>query len=544
MHEPKAASAESPAPAARAFFAPLPLSVWLAALCAALLHLFPVLHALVSTPEGFEFTGNVTVSPDYMQYRAWMRQSQESGPFVENRFTAEPNAPHLPVFFYWGVGAAAGVLDLAPEWVYAVAGSVFALLLSLLLFLTVRWFLPGGRGVWWVFLAILLGGGLGGHLKVLNQWAAVREGGILGRVVGAVNDAPVFESYRSHYLFKSLFDSHFLLLWLLTLASLLAFYFALRRFSVGRAALAAGLCGLITLLHVYEAFTLAAVFAMVVFLCFRRGQATEAALRTAAACCAAMGSVLLALFLVQRSSGLPLPDWTPEEMPFASLALAFPLAWLAITFGFGRWWPHAGLEGCFLMGWLLGSVLLSLSGPYFPYADRAPMALAIPVWILAGLIWHRQRERLGAAQGLCLAAVLAVSPAYEFQRLWKATRFDPAAPTTFLDAEHRETLERLRSAGPRDVLLCDYREYRWLAPEYPGVLHHGHFFLTVNFERKSKAVERFFAGSTEERAAFLAAHGVRFLFVTRAQDPASFAAVPGLVELQSGRHGSLFEVRP
>jgi hypothetical protein len=296
---------------------------------------------------------------------------------------------------------AAGVLDLAPEWVYAVAGSVFALLLSLLLFLTVRWFLPGGRGVWWVFLAILLGGGLGGHLKVLNQWAAVREGGILGRVVGAVNDAPVFESYRSHYLFKSLFDSHFLLLWLLTLASLLAFYFALRRFSVGRAALAAGLCGLITLLHVYEAFTLAAVFAMVVFLCFRRGQATGAALRTAAACCAAMGSVLVALFLVQRSSGLPLPDWTPEEMPFASLALAFPLAWLAITFGFGRWWPHAGLEGCFLMGWLLGSVLLSLSGPYFPYADRAPMALAIPVWILAGLIWHRERERLGAAQGLC-----------------------------------------------------------------------------------------------------------------------------------------------
>jgi hypothetical protein len=106
-------------------------------------------------------------------------------------------------------------------------------------------------------------------------------------------------------------------------------------------------------------------------------------------------------------------------------------------------------------------------------------------------------------------------------------------------------LERLRSAGPRDVLLCDYREYRWLAPEYPGVLHHGHFFLTVSFERKSKAVERFFrrldrgAGGLPGRQWACAS-----LFVTRAQDPASFAAVPGLVELQAGRHGSLFEVRP
>jgi hypothetical protein len=231
-------------------------------------------------------------------------------------------------------------------------------------------------------------------------------------------------------------------------------------------------------------------------------------------------------------------------MPFASLVLAFPLAWLVIGFGFARWWPGAGLDGCFLVGWLAGCALLSLSGPYFPYADRAPMTMPIPVWIVAGAIWFGARERLGAAAALALVAVLAVSPAYEFQRLWKATRFDPAAPTTFLDAEHRATLDALAAAaGPADVLVADYKDYRWLAPEYPGRLYHGHFFLTVDFARKEAAVEKFFAGTAEDQAAFLEKSGARFLFVARARDPGRFEALGGLRLLQRGAHGALFEVR-
>ena len=193
MHEHVLVNANLPRDETRRFFAPLPFAIWIVALLAALIHMFPVWHAASQTPAGYEFTGNVTISPDYMQYRTWMRQSADSGPLVDNRFTAEPSTPYLPVVFYWGIGAVARTLGVLPESVYSYAGALFAFLLALLVFLTARYFLPSGRGMWWVSLAILCGGGLGAHLKLLNQVSAVRESGMLGKVVGAVNGAPIFE---------------------------------------------------------------------------------------------------------------------------------------------------------------------------------------------------------------------------------------------------------------------------------------------------------------------------------------------------------------
>src|SRR5688572_14725236 len=95
----------------------IPPRVWIVALIAALLHMAPFWHAQVSTRDGWTFTGNTTVSPDYMQYRVWERQAQREGPVVTNRFTTEPNAKHLPVFFYWGVGTLSRWLGVRPEFV-------------------------------------------------------------------------------------------------------------------------------------------------------------------------------------------------------------------------------------------------------------------------------------------------------------------------------------------------------------------------------------------------------------------------------------------
>src|SRR5688500_14671141 len=149
----------------RAFLARLPIALWVVAAFAAVVHIAPFWRAEASARDGWTFTGNLTVSPDYMQYRVWARQSQREGPLVTNRFTTEPNRAHLPVFFYWAVGKVAGWVGSKPERVYAYAGSLFAAALAVLVFATVRHFLPMPRHAWWVFLAIFFGGGLGAHLK-------------------------------------------------------------------------------------------------------------------------------------------------------------------------------------------------------------------------------------------------------------------------------------------------------------------------------------------------------------------------------------------
>ena len=74
--------------------------------------MLPFWHAQVSTPPGHEFTGNLTISPDYMQYRVWERLSVREGPIVSNTFTIEPNRRHLPVFYYWAIGHTARALGV------------------------------------------------------------------------------------------------------------------------------------------------------------------------------------------------------------------------------------------------------------------------------------------------------------------------------------------------------------------------------------------------------------------------------------------------
>jgi len=56
-----------------------------------------------------------------------------------------------------------------------------------------------------------------------------------------------------------------------------------------------------------------------------------------------------------------------------------------------------------------------------------------------------------------------------------------------MSIEHREIVDLLRHrASPKDVLIVDKSEVPWktddlwLAPEYPGKLYCGHFFLTAD----------------------------------------------------------------
>src|SRR5262245_28211626 len=89
--------------------------IFLVALCAAFIHIAPYWRAESQTPHGWEFTWNVSVSPDQMQYRIWSRQSQKDGVLVSNTFTTEPNKPHLPVVFYYVIGQLSRLTGWSPE---------------------------------------------------------------------------------------------------------------------------------------------------------------------------------------------------------------------------------------------------------------------------------------------------------------------------------------------------------------------------------------------------------------------------------------------
>ena len=535
---------------ANSFLSRIPLSIWVIAVLAALLHLAPLWRAQLQTPSGWTFTGNVNSSPDYMQYRVWMRQSQETGLLVADKFTNEPNKPHLLVVLYYAFGKVSDWLNTTSELIYAYSGFLFAFLLVILLFLTIRHFLKLSYQVWWVFLVILIGGGLGAHLKILNGFEFLTSSTILQRIIfEPLQSWPVFEDYRGNYLFLTLFDTHYLFIWIIFTISVSSLYLTLKEFSLGRLILTAILYAGTTVVHVYEGATLLMITLGVVFLCWRKGLVVRAAFFTLTVCTLAVTASLVWHLLLYRSSGLPFPSWRGLNVPFSILIIAFPLAWLLIGRGFTGYWQKAEFDECFLMGWALGCISLTLAGPFYPYPVRAIMTLQIPLYIIAGAIYFSHYKRVTPIAALVMILLLGATPTWGMVKLWQATTFDPNSPYMFMSPAHREIIDLLRHrASHDDILLVDKSDVPWktddlwLAPEYPGKFYCSHFFLTVDHDRKRAEVISFFKShNPEEQAAFLRKRKIRFLYVGAKQDPQRFERVPGLILLKSMPFGSLFE---
>jgi hypothetical protein len=521
-----------------------PLRVWFIAVVAALLHMLPFWHAQWSTQPGYEFTGNLTISPDYMQYRVWERLALREGPIVSNTFTVEPNRPHLPVFYYWAIGKTARAMDVRPETVYAYSGAVFAIVLTILVWVLVRRFLPDAPMRWWVFLALMFGGGLGGHLKLLASAPVVGQMEIVQRTLIEPADAwPLFEDYRGHYIFRALYDSHFLLLWIVALLAILALARASERYSTRRAVVAALGFAAMTLLHVYEGVTLVAIAAAGVVVSWRNTAERTIALRLLGWTSGAVALVYVVLGVLVARSGLPIPEWRAVNILFSTVVLAFPIAWWLITIGLRRYWREAGPRERFLVAWAAACTLLTLSGPFYPYPDRGTLTMAVPVLIIAGSIFA---SRFGRPSGRALAlaaAVFAAGPLWQFARSWHFSGFRADAPSIHLSADRRAVLDTLGArAQVSDVLLAEPPDLLWLAPEYPGRLYVGHFFLTHDYRSRREALERALA-SPDSLGPLLDLAGARWLFAGPQRNAETLAATPGLAAVWRGPSGTLFEVR-
>ena len=524
-------------------FRELPRWVWLVALIAALLHMTPYWHAQYSARGDWSFTGNLTLSPDYMQYRVWERQSGREGPIVTNRFTTEPNARYLPVFFYWAIGGAARATGATPEAVYAYSGALLAVVLVVLLFGVMREFLPDPAHHTWPLIALIFGGGVGGHLKLLQALPGIGTSAIVERLVTQpLDDWPVFDEYRSHYVVRTLFDSHFLLLWIACVAAVFALYLAVRRWTPERAA---GVCALfagVTLLHIYEGLTLVAIAMGAAAALWRDTPEGVNARRAAAWTTATVALCYLALGLLFRRSGLSLPSWHAINILSATLLVAFPISWVLLAVGGVRYFRDGGVPARFIIGWALACTAVTLSGPFYPYPDRGTMTMQVPLLIATGAIYFMRWRRLTMRAGVIALVLMGATPLWQFSRSWYYSGFRADAPFMHINGAHRQSLAALhQAADTSDVLLAEPRDLLWLAPEFPGRFYVGHFFLTVNYKAKNEALTRAVL-SPDSMPALLQRSGGTLLFINADRQPPRFAALGNLQPLAQTDVGTLFRV--
>lgn len=525
----------------------IPRWVWLVALLAAVVHMAPYWVAAEATPDGWTFTANLSSSPDYMQYRVWMRQTQSEGPIVSNTFTTEPNSRHLPVALYWGIGRVATITGLTPEWTYAWAGAALAFAFSLLLFTTVRWFAPGARATAWIFGTLFIGGGLGGYVVFLQQsewaWRNSLVWTFILEPFSFQSSGVVFDSYRGNYIVQSLFDTHFMAFWTVTTAAVMMLYLTVARFSYLRLAGTSLLFAVSTFLHVYEGLTLMLITSGALLLCWRRGLPAKRALLIWTVCAASAGVCLVGVAALYMASGLPSPTWRGLNVLPSVVLMAYPVAWVLIVWGFVRYWTDAGIDGAFLVGWAAGCLTLVLAAPFFPYPDRGTMSLQIPLYLIAGGIYFSKRQRVGIPAILVLVLLLGSTPVWIGYQWVERTAFNAESAHKWVTADHEALIRSLReNAAPEDVLVAGEVPLRWLGPEYPGLHYAGHFFLTVAYDRKQQRIRDFYAAmSPAERLAFLREENIRYFYVAAEDDPARFASLPGTTPLEVRSMGTVFE---
>lgn len=528
------------------FVSRIPAWVWAVALIAALLHIAPFLRAQLAAPDGWTFTGNLSSSPDYMQYRAWSRQTQVEGPLVSNRFTTTPNRRHLPVFIYWGIGNVSRLTGVSPEWVYNYLGSILTFAFAILLYATVRYFMREPRRAGWVFVLALFGGGLGAYLRFLQDWGWARNNYLIDHLLleplAGESGAVLFEEYRGNYIVQAILDTHFMAFWLISTIAVLSYYFTLRAWSMRRVLATAAIFALGTLLHVYEGVTLLAIALGVTIVCWARGVSRRSLLTTFFACGVAVAAALLPLAIAYKRSGLPAPSWRGLTVDAPVVVLAYPAALLLIAIGLRRYWDETGFDGAFLIGWAFGGLALTLSGPFFPYPDRGTMTLQIPLFIIAGTIYFTRWRRMTPAAFAIALVLMAATPVRMFITQIGRTDFSREEPYKFLSTAEQTTLGELNARARRgDVLVSDQDNLRWLAPAYPGIVWAGHFFLAADFDAKQSELARFYNAPPDSQADFLSERHVRFAYIDRAHHPARFAMVPGLRLVHEDTFGALYE---
>ena len=532
------------------FFNRLPAAACLAALLAAVLHLAPHWRAQMQTPPGWTYTGNHNGSPDVMQYRIWMRQSQREGPIVTRSVTTEPHEPHVPVFFYYAIGQLSRTFNADPDIVFMYVGAILAAMVTLLTFATVRTFLPSGYQTWWVFIIIMFGGGLGAHLILLESFSWANDSFMLRHLLfDGLEEHPVFDRYRNAYVFCTLSSAHFLLVLLLMLSAILSQYRFVTTPSIARGVVSSILACILTIIHGHEAALLIMISGAVAVVCWRKRMHVRSAIVSFFITTTVVLLAMLWFGSLYKSSGFPDPPWRVNTL-VTTLLIAYPIAWILILWGGAAYWNKAGLNECFLVGWALGLTALTLAGPFYPYTDRGTTTLQIVLYLIAGHIFFAHFKRVGPMAMALLVLTLAATPAFVVWSRWRETTFasEYSSVCAFSSPDHAKILSYLdEHATPKDILLVnkskeDWRtDDLWLSPDFSGLLYCGHWFLTLDYDNKRNDIINFYAtNEPNAQRTFLLDRGITFVYVAAEDNPDRFHPIPGLTRVVTTGLGSLY----
>ena len=222
--------------------------------------------------------------------------------------------------------------------------------------------------------------------------------------------------------------------------------------------------------------------------------------------------------------------------------MAYPISWALIAWGGIEYWRRGGLDARFILGWVLGCTIVTLSGPFFPYPDRGTLTMQVPLAIAGGVIFFSRWSAVSARQAVVLAVVCGATPLWLAARTWHFSGFRTDAPFQYVNASHRAARDAfLAAADTSQVFLADTPDLLWLAPAFPGRLYIGHFFLTVDFASKISELRAALADPAR-MPALLTKSRADLLFVNASHDPQRFLGVPGLVPLAREDVGWLFRV--
>jgi hypothetical protein len=495
--------------------------------------LLPFVLAVLGTPPGARFTGEIGGSEDANVYYAFIHQARDGHWLFVNPLTLEPHG-RMFVNVQWlllgKLQALTGATDLVVGQLWRLGGAV--VLLGAFWLLAATFFTGWPRRI--AFLAFATGGGFGWLFWALHvlgiatfKWDYYyAPGGVRTTPADVFFNGIPFNLYAVHGLQTA---SHALFL-----VGMLAF---LRGETTGRARFHVG-AGLATLAlglsHPYEFSTLLATFGVYALLTVHELRAApRAAVRRLLPFAVAAPAVAYSLFVYAWHPVFR--GWTesnvfPPHSPLHTF-VAFGLAAALTVWRFpaflatGRAGRRAHLV---VVAWLVGNLAVYYAYPILLYTAQTRVTLMAPL-VLIGLSWLPDRwpwlaTRRGAALTVGIVLALnALSPALGYAQRLRLVLDARLSPVIYVDADLLAACRWLAAhAAPADVVLAPPALGSLVARESGARVYPGHNGPTVGYRGKAARAAAFYAGATEaERDALVDTIGARYVLAVAGTAPAA-----------------------
>jgi len=464
----------------------------------------PIITGYATQTPGRRFIGTFYDQPDYAVHMAMLHYGEQGGWDYQLRFTTEPHTAVYVRLFYVLLGHLGGWVHLPAAIMFQIARLAFGLLACLSIYhLLVRVF-PSVNQRRLAFILTMLGSGVG-WLQVLFAWVPSKVAPV---------DLWLIDAYP---LFSIDLFPHFAAT-IAALAIAITAFLDHSNLPRWQNLLVIGTCAIFVQIVNPIAFILAdlAMTGIFAFLSWQKGRINIPLARSLGLIAVIQIPFALYSFILLTRD----PAWAIFTRQNVTLSPP-PLYYLL---GFALFWPFA-LAGLFKafryhdtgLGWAAIWTICAFGLAYLPVAIQARFLLAVtlPLAVLAtpSLLefssWLSIRLRLGMFTGAVLVTALASMSTLV---LVGTTSLGMAArpPSLFEPTALVQAVDWLgKNGSSNDVVLAAEPTALLVAIRTPLRLFSGHAMETLNYDKKSQAVQRFYQGG--QPAGWLEAQGITWV---------------------------------